>query len=354
MARFLKKRDKSIGLPPGSMVFVGNQKEDQPRIRLIDYCRDDLYEEQLKDLSQIEKYLSKETITWINIDGLHDIELMTEIKSKFNLHSLVMEDVMNTGQRPKIDDYDENLYLVLKMLMFNEQNGKITAEQISFVIGKGFLLTFQERKGDFFDPLRERIRKQKGRVRSKKSDYLAYSIIDIIIDNYIRIIESIGEKIEDLENELLNHPETSIVQKINHYKQEINYLRKTLKPVRELVIDFIKSENDLLDSNTIPYLKDLEDHITIAVETLETYREVLSDYLNIYNTNISNRLNDVMKVLTIFASIFIPLTFLAGIYGMNFEYIPELKYEYAYFILLGIMLIAAVLMLFFFKRKKWL
>lgn len=354
MARFFKKRDKSKGVAPGTLVFIGNQKEEKVRIRVIDYDKTNLNEDELLDILKSLEFISTNTVTWINVDGLHDVDLMKTIGNIFDLHPLLMEDIMNTGQRPKFEEFENGLFVVLKMLQYDKEKQIIFAEQLSMVIGKTFLLTFQETRGDVFEPVRERIRKQKGRIRITGIDYLAYALLDIIVDNYIQIIERMGEQIEELEEEILSHPDQVIMEKINNFKREMNFLLKSIRPVREAVVNIIKSDNELIHKKTIPFLKDLEDHITHAVEAINTYREMLSDQLNIYNSSISNRMNDIMKVLTIFAVIFIPLTFIAGIYGTNFDYLPELHFKYSYFVFWGFIIIIAVSMILFFKKKRWL
>jgi magnesium transporter len=353
MARFFKKRDVNKGLAPGTLVFIGDHKEETIRIRVIDYTKENLSEDELADISKSHDFIKTNTVTWINVDGLHDVDLMNKIQDIFDLHPLLTEDIMNTGQRPKFEEYEDVLFVVLKMLQYDIEKQIILAEQLSMVIGKTFLLTFQERRGDVFDPVRERIRKQIGRIRITGIDYLAYALLDIIVDNYMRIIERMGEQIEDMEEEILTHPDSSIMEKINTFKREINFLRKSVRPVREAVLNLIKSEHALIHKRTIPFLKDLEDHITQAVEAIDSYSEMLTNHLNIYNSALSNKMNDVMKVLTIFASIFIPLTFIAGIYGTNFDYLPELHFKYSYFIFWGIMVILAVSMLLFFRKRKW-
>lgn len=293
-------------------------------------------------------------MTWINVDGLHDLKLMKEIGKIFNIHPLLLEDILNTGQRPKIEEYDNCLFMVLKMLRYDKEKQMILAEQLSMVVGKTYLLTFQERPGNVFEPVRDRIRKQKGRVRITGIDYLSYALLDIVVDNYIHIIERLGEQIEDLEEDIVSHPNNIVMEKINNFKREMNFLRKFIRPVKEAVVKLSKLDSELIDDNTIPFLKDLEDHIIQAVESIDTYGDMLSDQLNIYNTGVNNRLNDIMRILTIFAAIFIPLTFIAGIYGTNFEYLPELHFKYSYFIFCGVMITLAVYMIIFFKKKGWL
>lgn len=354
MARFFKKREENKGLGPGSLVFIGNKKVDNLRIRVIDYDKTKLTEDELKDIKKGEEFKKTNTVTWINIDGLHEIDLIKEIGQTFELHPLLLEDILNTGQRPKIEEFDNCIFMVIKMLRYDHEKQMVLSEQLSLVLGPTFLLTFQERPGDVFEPVRERIRKPKGRIRVSGIDYLAYALLDTVVDNYIYIIERIGEQIEDVEEEILDNPDHSIMEKISNYKREMNFLRKTVRPAREAIIHFVRSDSELIIEQTIPFLKDLEDLITQATEAIDTYREMLSDQLNIYNSNISNKMNDVMKVLTIFAAIFIPLTFIAGIYGTNFEYLPELQFKYSYFVFWGVMVSVAIGMLIFFRRKKWL
>ncbi len=354
MARFLKKRNGTKGLVPGTPVFIGNKKVDEIRIRIIDYDKSNLHEDELKKISDGTEFKEKNTVTWINIDGLHDSNLMKEISETFDLHPLLIEDIMNTDQRPKLQESDNNLFIVIKMLRYDEAKQTIIAEQLSLVIGKTFLLTFQEQPGDVFEPVRERIRKHKGRIRATSIDYLAYALIDTVVDNYIYIIERFGEKIEDMEEAVLGNPESHVMEQLSNYRKEMNFLRKSIRPAKEAITHLSKLDTDLINQKTIPFLKDLEDLIIQASEAIDTYREMLSDQMNLYNSALSNKMNDVMKILTIFAAIFIPLTFIAGIYGTNFEYLPELHFKYSYYIFWGVMVLVAVSLLIFFKRKKWI
>ena len=288
------------------------------------------------------------------MDGLHDLSTMKEIGQTFDLHPLLVEDILNTGQRPKLEVFDNCLFIVLKMIRYEKEKQMIVNEQLSMVLGDTFLLTFQEQPGDVFEPVRERIRNQKGRIRGSGIDYLAYALLDTVVDNYIFIIEKLGEKIEDIEEEVLEKADAGVMEKINIFKREMNFLRKSIRPAREAIIQLSKLDSELIREQTIPFLKDLQDLITHAAEAIDTYRDMLSDQLNLYNSVTSNRLNDIIKVLTIFAAIFIPLTFIAGIYGTNFEYLPELHYKYSYFVFWGVIIIVAAVMLLFFKKKKWL
>ncbi len=354
MARFFKKRDESRGLAPGSLVFIGSKKMENIRVRVIDYDKTHLAENELREIKEGAELKETHTVTWINIDGLHDLEQIKQVGEIFELHPLLLEDVLNTGQRPKIEEFDNRLFVVLKMIRFDKEKEMIIAEQFSMILGKTFLLTFQEQPGDVFEPVRERIRKQKGRIRATGVDYLAYALLDTIVDNYIYVIERMGDQIETLEEEVLDNPKPEVMEKINFFKREMNFLRKTIRPAREAILQLSKIDSELISEELHLFLKDLQDLAAHATEAIDTYREMLSDQLNIYNSAISNRMNDIMKVLTIFAAIFIPLTFIAGIYGTNFEYLPELHFKYSYFIFWGVMIFIAGALLIFFKRRGWL
>lgn len=354
MARFLKSSEESAGSVPGSLVFIGKRKMDNTIIRILDYDPHNITELELEDIAEAEPFARSETVSWIIVYGLHDIETMKKLGKLFNIHPLALEDILNTGQRPKFEEYDDVLFMVLKMLRFVEDSEVVQGDQLSIILGKNFLISFHEYPIDIFKPVRERIRKHRGRIREWGADYLAYALLDTIVDNYIISIEAIGAKIEDLEEEVLDNPSQEVLSSITKYKREINYLRKSIRPARDLIINFAKNDTDLVREQTTPFLKDLQDLILKATEALDSYREMLSDQLDTYNTSVGNRLNEIMKVLTIFAAIFIPLTFIAGIYGTNFEYLPELKFKYSYFVFWGIMIVVAGLMVRFFKRKGWM
>ena len=353
MARFLRKREQLQGQVPGSLIFVGAQKVEQTSIHLIEYDAEHLDEFDFTDVNQIKDLRSSSACTWINVYGLHDVDVIKDIGARFNVHSLVLEDVLNTGQRPKLEDFDDFLFLVLKMFRYDQAEGVVHAEQLSMALGKGVLLTFQERKGDVFEAVRERLRKSKGRIRQTGVDYLAYALLDTVVDNYVNVIERIGEHVEALDEKVLGEPDREIIAEISNAKREINYMRKSIRPARDAIIQLGKLDTDLIGEYMVPFVKDLQDLTTHATEVVEIYREMLTDQMNIYHSSLSNRMNDVMKVLTIFAAIFIPLTFIAGIYGTNFEYFPELHYQYSYFIFWGVIVAVAMGMLLFFKKKRW-
>lgn len=354
MARFLKNKEAAIGKAPGELIFIGEQKVKESTIAVIDYDNENLSEEELKDINDGIRYKQTDTVTWLNINGLHDTDLIRQFGEVFDLHALVLDDIVNTGQRPKMKDYDDYIFFSIKMMQYNEEKGEVQSEQLSMILGKTFLLTFQERPGDVFQPVRERIRRQKGRIRKGGIDYLAYALLDTICDNYIYIIERLGEQIEDIEGDILDNPNKEVLTRINNYKREMNYLRKTVRPVREFMLQLTRLDSDLIHAETEPFLKNLLDLSNQAVDVIDTYREILSDHLNIYNTGVGNRLNEIMKVLTIFSAVFIPLTFIAGIYGTNFDNVPELHFRFSYFIMWGVFIIVTFAMLRLFKRRHWL
>lgn len=372
MARFYKKRLETFGQAPGSLIFVGTKRVENSSVHLIEYTKDEVHEHLVEDIDHLfavplpgmestheaeagsgEIFADNGKMTWINVDGLHDSELMEKIGNRFNLHPLVLEDIMNTGQRAKFVDFEDFLFVSLKMLRQGEGN-RVVTEQLSFVMKPGLLLSFQEQPGDVLDSVRHRIRNAKGRMRSMNADYLMYALIDTVVDHYISLIEELGQNIEDLELRVLKNPDERVLATINAYKSELNYMSKVIRPVRELVREWNRSQSPLIQKKTRAFLNDLQDITTHAVESIDTYRDLLSDYLNLYHTSMSNKLNDVMKVLTIFSAVFIPITFLAGVYGMNFKYLPELDWPYAYPSFWLIALVIAGSLLVYFKRKKWL
>ena len=354
MARFIKKHKQEIGLPPDEWYFRGNKKIDEVLLRVIDFDPNNLEENAVKTVEEVLKYQDKDTVTWFNVDGLHNIEVMEEIVKGFQLDKLVIANVMDTQTRPRVQEFSNCIYLSIKMLQHNEKNDSITVENLSLIITDSVLISFQEKKGDVFEPVRERIRNQRKRIRNSGTDYLAFALLDIVIDNYIYIISNLGDKIEGLEESLLLDPKKSVIDNINSYKRELNFLRKNINPAKEMILSLSKMESEFIAENTYVYYKELLENINQATESSDSYREILSDQLNIYHTTISSRLNDIMKFLTVFSVIFIPLTFIAGIYGTNFDVLPELHYKYSYYVMLGVMLVLAIAMLIYFKRKKWL
>jgi magnesium transporter len=354
MARFIKDRIASKGQVPGSLILIGNQKMEHPVIKLMEYDAENLLEKELKSIEEAASCKDSEKVSWINIFGIHDLDLMKRLGEIFELHSMFLEDVLNTDQRPKYEEGDSYDAFILKMLKYDQETKRISSEQLTLILGKNYVLTLQEQTGDVFNPVRERIRIRKPSSRLMEPDYLAYAILDTLVDNYILIIESIGREIESLEERLFSDPDRSLVEEIYTFKTELSFLRKSVRPVKDLMGHLMKSENSLFQEKHQHFLRDLNDLVIQATDAIELYSGMISDHLNIYSTNVNNRINEVMKVLTIFASIFIPLTFIAGIYGMNFEYLPELTFKYSYFIFWGVVLCIGIGLLIYFKRKKWL
>ena len=353
MTRFIKKKKQEIGLSPDALIFRGQKKVDKVLLRLIDFDSNNLTEDDVKTVKEISEFQHKNTVTWINVDGLHNMTIMQEITSAFNLDTLVMAEVLNTDARPRVIEYDNCALITIKMLRIDEKSGKTLVENLSLILTKTVIISFQEQKGDVFEPVRERIRKQKKRIRNGGTDYLTFALLDIVVDNYLYVISVLGEKVETLEETLLLNPSQNIINEINNYKRELNFLRKSIKPAKEMIFSLAKTESDFITESTYVHFKELEDNISQANDASDDYREILSDQLNIYHTTISSKLNDIMKFLTVFSVIFIPLTFIAGIYGTNFEYVPELSFKYSYFIMWGLMIVIAIIMLIFFKKKKW-
>ncbi|MBF8150914.1 magnesium/cobalt transporter CorA [Winogradskyella sp. F6397] len=345
---------KHIGKAPGTLVYTGKKTEKQLKIESFDYTKDTITENVLTNIADVKAHKETDSVTWINIDGLNAITEIENIGKQYDLHPLVLEDIVNTAQRPKIDEYDDYLFVVLKMLYYdNEEN--IVIEQVSFILGKNYVLSFQESEGDVFDNVRERLRHGNGRIRGLKSDYLLYALIDAVVDNYFSIIETLGNKIEDLETDLFEgNAKEDISIEVQQLKREILKVRRAIFPLREIINRVEKGEHSLILQRTINYYRDIYDHLIQVSENIDIYREMIWSLMDMYMTTISNRMNEVMKVLTIISTIFIPLTFLAGLYGMNFEYIPELQYRYGYFVLLGVMFLMFLGLLYYFKRKKWL
>ncbi len=352
LKKLVWKREKKIGLPPGTPVFIGEKKAEEVKITILDYDETQFQEREVKDIQECFPFKETPAVTWINIDGIHDVEIIEKIGKNFDLHPLILEDIMNTHQRPKAEDYGNHLYIVLKMLSYNGETQETQAEQVSLVLGENYVISFQEREGDIFESIRERIRSGKGRIRKMGPDYLAYSLLDTVVDHYFIILEKDGEKIEALEDKVVTEPRPETLQEIHKLKRDMIFLRRSVWPLRELINGLERGESPLIHKPTRVYLRDVYDHTIQVIDTVETYRDMLSGMHDTYLSSVSNRMNEVMKVLTIIATIFIPLTFIAGIYGMNFEFMPELKWHWAYFSVWGVILIIAVLMLIFFRRKN--
>ncbi|MBN2287924.1 MAG: magnesium/cobalt transporter CorA [Candidatus Glassbacteria bacterium] len=354
VSKFFKKVSKKRGLSPGSLVLVGEKKKYEVEITLFDYDEGRLEEKELEEVEESFFCKDRDTTSWISLNGVHDLEIIEKLGGHFGFNPLVMEDIVNTDQRPKLEDYEGYLFIVLKALHYDRESDEVKAGQVSLVLGKNIVISFQENKTDLFDPVIERIRKGKGRLRRMGSDYLAYALIDAVVDNYFVVLEKLGDRLEDLETELINDPAEQTLQQIYRMKKEMLFMRKSIWPLREVVGGLQREEYELVDEKTIPFLRDAYDHTIQVIDTIETFRDILSGMLDMYLSSISNRMNSVMKVLTIIATIFIPLTFIAGIYGMNFENMPELHWAMGYPSILAVMLAVGLAMLLYFKRKSWL
>jgi magnesium transporter len=355
MKKGFHTRANKIGLPAGSLIHVGEKLADKTKITVIEYDEHQFKEREFVTISDFSFSKENPSTTWINIDGLHDIQILEQLGKIFNIHPLILEDILNTDQRPKMEDLDEYLYIVLRMFYKSKnKNDVVQSEQVSFIIGHNFIISFQEKPGDIFDPIRDRIKNVKGRIRKAGADFLAYSLIDSIVDYYFIVLESLDEKIEFFENILVSSPSRELLLDIQNLKREIIFLRKFAWPMRETVSLLERSESPLIQESTNIYFKDIYDHTIQVIDTIEIFRETLSSMLDIYLSSISNKMNEIMKVLTIIATIFMPLTFIAGIYGMNFKYMPELGWRWGYPMIWGITLTISSIMLIYFKKKKWL
>jgi len=352
--RFTKGLKHKIGLPPGTPVYMGDRKKEKIKITVIDYDAENVMKKEISRIEECCSFKNKPTVTWINIDGIHEAEIIKKLGKDFGLHPLTMEDIMNPRQRPKVEEFDDYIFIVLKMLFYDDKQEKVTEEQVCLILGENYVLSFQEKEEDLFNPIRDRISSGKGRIRKSGSDYLAYSITDIIVDHYFLILEKLGDKVEIIEDSLAGATDEKTMHQIHNLKREMILLRKSVWPLREMTSSVERLESPLIQKETLRFFRDVYDHTIHVIDTIETYREMILSMHDTYLSTISNRMNEVMKVLTIIATIFIPLTFIAGIYGMNFEFMPELKWPFGYFAVLGIMALVALVMVTYFKKKKWL
>jgi magnesium transporter len=354
MTIYRRKTSKKVGLPPGTLVHIGDKMTETVKMTVFDYDQKDLQEKVAEKIEDCFPFRDTPTSTWINIDGLHQVEVIEKIGTHFGIHPLILEDILHTGQRPKTEDFGDYLFIVLTMLYYDQEKDHIAGEQVSIILGNHYVISFQEREGDVFNPIRERIRNSKSRIRKMGSDYLAYALLDAVVDYYFVILEKIGETIESMEEELVTNPTPDTLQMIHRLKRNMIFIRKSVWPLREVINGLERGESPLIAKPTRIFLRDVYDHTIQVIETVETFRDMVSGMLDIYLSSVSNRMNEVMKVLTIIATIFIPLTFIAGLYGMNFKYMPELEWHSGYPLALGVMLLMAAVMVVYFRRKKWL
>ena len=344
-------------MSPGTLVYSGDRSTNDTaniKFRIFDYNEVTLQERDFTNVEECFPYRDINTVSWINLDGVHDVSNIQKLGEHFQIHPLVLEDILHTNQRPKLDEHDDYLFIVLKMLDYDDQRCTVNSEQISLIVTKTCVISFQENPGDVFDPIRERLRSSKGRLRKCGADYLAYALIDAIVDHYFLVLEKLGERIQIIEDSILDNPSPQMAHTVHILKQETISVRKAIWPLREVVNALERLESDLMSAYIDPYLRDLYDHTVQVIDAVESYRDILSSMLEIYLATISNKMNEVMKVLTIISTIFIPLTFIAGVYGMNFKHMPELEWQYGYPLSIALMAAIALGLLAFFRSKKWL
>lgn len=359
MAKRLSVPNPNLGTSPGTLTYVGQEIEVDIRIRLIEYNARSVEETEVKKVSECRGTDRTDRVTWLNVDGIHRPEVISEIGRYYGLHPLLLEDIVNTQQKPKFDAYgEETLFIVLKWLEFNPFSREVEAEHVSLVLGNQYVLSFQEeRERDIFAPVRERLRASAGKTRTNGADYLLYALIDTVVDNYLLVTEKLGEQLETLEDRLFQSPRERLVNDLYSVKRELMLMRKAVYPLRELVNSLLRetgTEESFLTANTQLYLRDVSDHVSQTVETLDGYRELIASLMDLYQSTVSNRLNNVMKVLTVISVIFMPLTFVTSLYGMNFDYIPWLHWQYGFWAVVAIMLGIVGLMLYWFRRREWL
>jgi len=345
------KRQEDIGLSPYELKFRGRHRSQEVRMTVFDIGTDDVSETIIHSVEELQSY--KDKLVWLNIDGLHNEALMGELAENLLIPAEILSDVMEPGTRPQMEEFDNGLFLSIKMMQFDEALHQVSIDNLSIVLRNNMLITFQEEHNSLFNPVKERLKKHNKRFWSLGAEYLAFALLDVVIDNYIFILGVLGEKIDTLDNKMVLSPDRETLKIINLFKRELSDLGRYIKPAREMITSLVKKDSDFITQKNYKHFKELQDNINQAVELLDYYREVLYDELNIYHSSMSTRLNDIMALLTIFSVVFIPLTFIVGVYGMNFDNMPELRTQYGYFIVWGVMLLVAVGMLWYFKRKKW-
>jgi magnesium transporter len=350
-----KKKSFKIGQPPGSAVFTGIKKLDVVKINLIAYNEQEFEEFEIGSLADLKIHLQQNhRVLWVDIIGIHDEKLLEEIGLLFDLHRLTLEDILNVEQRPKMEIFDDYIFTELQMVQCEGADSPITAEQISIILKGNILISFQEKPGDVFSFVRTRVSQGKGTIRKRGADYLLYALLDSVVDNYFLVLEAVGEKIDKIEALAMNDPDSSVLQKLYLERRQILGLRRSVYPLREVISSFEKNADQFISKDTKPFIRDLYDNTIQVIETMEVFRDMSSGVLDLYMNSLSNRMNNVMKVLTIISTIFIPLSFVAGVYGMNFDYMPELHWRYGYFMVIGGMFLAGISMVFYFKKKKWM
>ncbi len=354
MSESLSYASEKSGLPPGSLVHVGEVHAHEHKISVVNYNKSTVLKHTVKSIEELLPYKTADAITWVIVDGLKDVGIIDDIGRHFEIHPLVLEDILNTHQRPKFDEFNDYLYIVVKSISLGNKEFDVEYEQISLLILNNFVFTFMEKPDVLFDPILNRLDNDKSQFRTLGADYLAYGIMDAIVDKYFVLQDTFDELIEEVEDKLLSDPSSETLASIQKIKRELIFLRRSVSPLRELLAAIQRSESPLINDKTRRYFGDIYDHAIRIIEAIESYRDLIAGMLDIYLSSVSNKMNETMKILTVFASIFIPLTFIAGVYGMNFEYMPELKWKWSYPVLWVFFISISAFLLRYFKRKKWL
>jgi len=353
MQKFIKSRSQTIGLPPGSLVHIGERKRENTIMELIEYGEDSFEQREIgvEELFQLKR--GNETVKWINLEGLHEVDVLAKIGEVFKLHPLVLEDILDTDQRPKIEINDEYMYISAKMLFYDTKLHEFNIEQVSIIFGKDYIISFSERDTDVFEPVIQRLKQGMSRIRKLGPDYLAYCLLDVTVDNYFNVLENFSDEIEETENEMVIRTTNKTLTTIQKLKRQVLFLHKAVWPLRDVLSSLERGESDLIKDSTEIYTRDLYDHVIQIMDTTETLRDILSSMLDVYLSSVSNRMNEIMKVLAIFSTVFMPLTFIVGVYGMNIKNMPELGWQWTYPIVWLIMISIVAGMLYYFKKKKW-
>jgi magnesium transporter len=353
MTRLYHPRHKKAGQPPGTLVYSGRERTDQVRLMVIDYDDGHLTEMPVENLEDCLALRDTSSVTWIDVDGVHQTDVLARLGEHYGLHPLTLEDIVSTSQRPKIETFPDYIFIVCRMLRADPTTGQVESEQISLILGRNFVMSFQERAGDVFDPVRERIRHGKGRIRKLGADYLAYALLDAIVDNYFLIVEQYAEQVEELEARIVDDPSADLLRDIHQVKREMILVRRAVWPLREVIGVVLRDDSDLIQPGTHLFLRDVHDHTIQVAEVVDSFRDVLTGLQDLYLSNLSHRMNEVMKVLTVISTIFVPLTFVAGVWGMNFQHMPELVWRWGYLGAWVVFIVIGGLMIGYFRRKDW-
>ncbi len=354
LLNLFKRYSQKVGQPPGTLIYLGEEPAEPVRITIIDYDETNFQEEETQTVEACVPFIDTESVTWIQIEGIHEVAIIEEIGRYFGVNPLLLEDILSPTQLPKIEIYEEYVFIFLKSLDYDTEASSVSREQISLIIGPNFVLSLQENYSEIFTSIQNRLRNAQGRIRRMESGYLAYALIDIIVDHYFIVLDEMNERIQALEEEIMRDPSPEVLAKVNALRAEQLLLRRPILPLRDVLIEILDDEIPLLGENTQPYFRDVYDHLIQVIQMLEMIRSAVSGLFDVYTSAVSHRMNEVMKVLTIVATFFIPLTFIAGIYGMNFKFMPELEMHWGYPAVLLVMAAIGIVMFIYFKLRKWL